>query len=320
MKLLTMNNNLSLCHQAHIKMAITLLVLVAIVWGSSYSTAKFVLSSIPIDVFLALRFVLATVFFVLFMMLRSDLTTLFKSLIHAASKGYVTGIILTVIFVFETLGIYYSQASEAAVLISMCIVFTPIIEYLVLKTKQSPWLGIYLLISLSGVVLVSESQILQFEIGLGATFILIAALARACMVVACRKVLLDTSVNATSLTIVQLLTVALASLSWCLFHYPIDSMVSSITQLQVIHWLSMIHLVLFCTLIAFFAQNYAVKSLSATQSTAILGTEPIFGILFAVLLLNEALTTWQVLGSALILIATYKIMQPVETARQQAIS
>jgi drug/metabolite transporter (DMT)-like permease len=153
---------------------------------------------------------------------------------------------------------------------------------------------------------------------LGATFILIAAIARACMVVTCRKVLLESSINATSLTIVQLFTVALASLIWCLFHYSINDVISSVSQLQAIHWLSIIYLVLFCTLIAFFAQNYAVQSLSATQSTAILGTEPIFGILFAVLLLNEVLTAWQVLGAGLILIATYKIMKPEKPVKQQA--
>lgn len=313
-----MINNSQVCHHTHNRIAVTLLFFVAIVWGSSYSTAKFVLSSIPIDIFLFVRFVLATALFILLMSLQTDLCTMLKSLFHAASKGYVTGIILTVIFAFETLGIYYSQASEAAVLISMCIVFTPVIEYFVLKTKLSPRLALYLLVSLSGVVLVSESQVLQFEMSLGATFILIAAIARACMVVTCRKVLLESSINATSLTIVQLFTVALASLIWCLFHYSINDVISSVSQLQAIHWLSIIYLVLFCTLIAFFAQNYAVQSLSATQSTAILGTEPIFGILFAVLLLNEVLTAWQVLGAGLILIATYKIMKPEKPVKQQA--
>lgn len=318
MKLLTMKDTLNICYGTHKKIAIILLVLVAILWGSSYSTAKFVLSAIPVDIFLTIRFVLATVFFLLFMAVRTDAANALRSLFYATSKGYLTGIILTVIFVFETLGIYYSQASEAAVLISMCIVFTPIIEFFVLKTKQSPRFVIYLLLSLTGVVFVCESKILHFEMSIGAFFILIAALARACMMVVCRKVLLDESVNVTSLTIVQLFTVGLASVIWCLFNYSVNDIMPTVLLLQPFHWLSIIYLVVFCTLVAFFAQNYAVQSISATQSTAILGSEPIFGILFSVWLLNETLTPWQVLGATLILIATYKIMQPTEPISQQA--
>ncbi|POF53494.1 DMT family transporter, partial [Vibrio vulnificus] len=59
--------------------------------------------------------------------------------------------------------------------------------------------------------------------------------------------------------------------------------------------------VLFCTLFAFYVQNYAVRRTSPTRVSLLMGSEPLFGAIFAMVWLQESLTSLQLLGGALIL-------------------
>ena len=63
----------------------------------------------------------------------------------------------------------------------------------------------------------------------------------------------------------------------------------------------MAYLVLFCTLFAFYVQNYAVRRTSPTRVSLLMGSEPLFGAIFAMVWLQESLTALQLLGGALIL-------------------
>ncbi|MFT2110410.1 EamA family transporter [Marinomonas sp. 2405UD68-3] len=74
-----------------------------------------------------------------------------------------------------------------------------------------------------------------------------------------------------------------------------------------VFWWTTLYLVVCCTVFAFFAQNYALKRTSATKVSLLMGSEPAFGALFAVLWLGEVLTVLQYAGGALILIATIKV-------------
>ncbi|MGL5372341.1 MAG: EamA family transporter, partial [Plesiomonas shigelloides] len=61
--------------------------------------------------------------------------------------------------------------------------------------------------------------------------------------------------------------------------------------------------VVFCTLFAFAVQNYAVRKTSPTKVAIIMGSEPLFGAIFAFIWLQESLNYIQVFGAALILIS-----------------
>lgn len=60
----------------------------------------------------------------------------------------------------------------------------------------------------------------------------------------------------------------------------------------------------FCTIFAFFAQNYALKHSTPSKASILMGTEPLFGVLFAIMLLNEKLTINVAVGGLLIFVAT----------------
>ncbi len=65
-------------------------------------------------------------------------------------------------------------------------------------------------------------------------------------------------------------------------------------------WAAGLYLVLGCTVFAFIAQNWALKHTAPSRVGLLMGTEPAWGALFAVLWLGESLGPVQWLGGALI--------------------
>lgn len=61
---------------------------------------------------------------------------------------------------------------------------------------------------------------------------------------------------------------------------------------------------LFATLAAFYIQNRVLGRLSPTRAGLLMGSEPLFGAVFAMLWLNETLTVQAWLGGLLIMGAT----------------
>ena len=65
-------------------------------------------------------------------------------------------------------------------------------------------------------------------------------------------------------------------------------------------WAYVGYLVLGCTLFAFFVQNYAVSRSSPTRVALLMGSEPVFGALFACVWLGERLSLPAWIGGMLI--------------------
>ena len=101
-----------------------MLLLVAIVWGGSYSAAKIATSQLPVLQFLVLRFGLT--FLMLLPALRGLAVASWPTALAGAS---LLGANLLAIFVCETFGVSLTTASNAAFLISLCVAFTPCLLY-----------------------------------------------------------------------------------------------------------------------------------------------------------------------------------------------
>jgi drug/metabolite transporter (DMT)-like permease len=78
-------------------------------------------------------------------------------------------------------------------------------------------------------------------------------------------------------------------------------------------WAITFYLVIVCTVLAFFVQNYAVRRVSPTRVSVLMGSEPLFGVLFAVYWLNESLTLSGLLGMALIVVAGFLMVLTRDT-------
>ena len=272
-----------------------MLLLVAIFWGTSYGVAKEALLFTSVLVFLVIRFVMTTLVLLPMVIYR-------KNIAHWKS-AIPTGVVLFLIFVCETYGIKNTTASNAAFLISLFVVFTPFVEWLVNKNKPTKKLLFLSIISVIGVFLLTNINTHQMNINKGDILMLMAALLRGVMVVFTKKVMVDKDVDPIMVTSVQSSVVSILSVVLLLSIHEVEWV--NLIPLDLSFWLLAIYLVLFCTVFAFYAQNYSVKKMSPTKVSILMGSEPIFGALFAFLWLSESFTLVQVIGASLIFIATF---------------
>lgn len=269
-----------------------LLVCVAVVWGSSYGVAKGALAYYPVIGFLAVRFCLTFVLLAPVWFRRS-----WRSIVATWRVGAPLGLILFAIFVCETFGVAMTRASNAAFLISLCVVFTPFVEAVVFRVRPATSAIIAAGVSAVGALLLTAD--VDIDLNLGDGLMLVAAVLRACMVVVTKRLTDKTNIDSLSLTASQSGMVALGSLGLVI------ALPGSAGKLPDApgFWLSALFLVLFCTIFAFFAQNYAVRRTSPTRVSLLMGSEPVFGALFARVWLGDHLTASAWVGGSLIVSA-----------------
>ena len=102
----------------------------AVVWGTSYGVAKGALVFYPVLGFLAVRFLL-TFAVLLSALLRATAPERRDALV----AGLPLGVLMLGIFLCETFGLALTRASNAAFLISLCVVFTPFAEWWLLRQR-----------------------------------------------------------------------------------------------------------------------------------------------------------------------------------------
>jgi drug/metabolite transporter (DMT)-like permease len=274
-----------------------MLLLVAIFWGTSYGIGKEALLFTTVVVFLVIRFLMTTLVLLPIVIYQRNYRNWTSVL--------PTGVVLFLIFVCETYGIKNTTASNAAFLISLFVVFTSVIEWVVNKKKPSNQLFLLSFISIAGVFLLTNNNINQLKMNIGDALMLMAALLRGAMVVYTKKIMVDKEVDPILVTMVQASVVSVLSI--ILFCSINGTEFIQLIPVEPSFWFLIMYLVLFCTVFAFYAQNYSVQKMSPTRVSILMGSEPIFGALFAFLWLSESFSMLQMAGATLILIVTFMV-------------
>jgi drug/metabolite transporter (DMT)-like permease len=281
-----------------------MLLLVAAVWGGSYSVAKHAMQHLPALEFLALRFGLT------FVLLLPTLKPLFgASGFKGLQVGCILGANLLAIFLCETFGVTLTSAANAAFLVSLCLALTPPVEWWLLKKKPPSGAFLAAGLSLLGAALLVSTRTSAVVVGWGDALMVLAALLRALMVCQTKRLAPRHQLPALTLTAVQSGVIAAgAGLLSLIDHSGAWRALPTAADF----WWCMAFLVLFCTLFAFFAQNYAASRTSPSRVSLLMGSEPVFGALVAVLWLGESINAWGWLGGLLIVIATAWVAMPLK--------
>ena len=281
------------------------LLLVAIVWGTSYGVAKGALTYYPVLCFLAVRFLLTTALLAPVALRGTTAAQRWGAL----RKGLPLGALLLSIFVCETYGVAHTPASRAAFLISLCVVFTPAAEWVLMGQRPGRAVWMCVAVSLLGALLLAGGW--QGAWSGGDALMLAAAVLRALMACATARAARHVSPSAAPgaapvpvllLTTVQSAVVGLGTLAlalgWALLPQGLPPLPTWAAASA--FWWATAYLVLGCTVFALVAQNWALKHTSPSRVGLLTGTEPAWGALFAVAWLGESLGPQGWLGGALV--------------------
>ena len=283
-------------HERLLMLSDLMLLAVAVVWGTSYGVVKSALVFYPVLGLLALRFGMT------FLILAPSLRHLRSANARALRGVLIAGALLLGIFLCETFGILMTRAANAAFLISLCVVLTPLIEWMLLRRRPGriEWLAVAL--SLLGAWLLAGDGALSLNPG--DALILLAALLRALTVCVTKRVMRDSALPPLSVTAVQSGVVAFGSAAAAWVFAPQQWQPLPSIDGHAAFWVYVGYLVIACTLFAFFAQNFAIKRSSPTRVSLLMGSEPAFGALFACLWLGERISVTAWVGGALIVAAS----------------
>lgn len=121
------------------------------------------------------------------------------------------------------------------------------------------------------------------------------------MVTLTKRLTQNISTNMVFLTSVQTGTVGIGCLFLGLiacFHQII------VVPKNITFWGDLIYLIIFCTMFAFFVQNFSVKRTSPTKVSLLMGSEPVWGALYATVIMHESLSLFSWLGGGMIVVAS----------------
>ncbi|WP_105036803.1 DMT family transporter [Cryobacterium aureum] len=273
-----------------------LLLLVAASWGSTYLVAKELVTPNSVVALLALRMMLAAAIMAAIVAARRNRVTAAELRV-----GVILGIVLAAVFAFETFGIVHTSATNAGLIISLTIVFTPILDSAASGRRLPGRFFFAAMIAITGVALLASNGAFQPP-SLGDLLILVAAIVRALHVTTMFKLTINKPMDSLHLTTVQLATCATLFSATSLFYG--EAIPHFLAQLDARRTVLFLYLVLACTVFAFLVQTWAVRRTSPSRVSLLLGTEPIWATIVGITIAHDSVAPAGYFGIALILAGT----------------
>ncbi len=272
-----------------------LLLMVTLIWGTTFVLVKGAVSSIRPFTFLALRFFIGATVLCLCLAARKFLV---KGKLRKESKmnptslsgSIITGTLLLLAYAFQTLGLLTVSAGKAAFITGLSVVIVPVASAALLKVAPgtSTWVGVSF--ALFGLGLMSLTLPLTIESGDVLVFLCALGFAAHILLVG----LHSKNKDPVSFTAIQLVVVGAGSLGAALvFERPL------VIPRQT--WPAIVYTAIAATAFTVLLQSTVQKHTSATHTALIFSTEPVFAAVFAWITLGEILSPQEATGAVLIL-------------------
>ncbi|MET9953362.1 DMT family transporter [Streptomyces sp. NPDC006339] len=272
--------------------------LVAVVWGASYLAAKGITTTHTVIAVLVLRFAV-----VLPVLVGAGWRRL-RALNPAQWRGAgVLGLILAGIFLLETYGVVHTSATNAGLIISLTMIFTPLAEAAVTGVRPPRAFLAAAALSVAGVILLTQGGGFTTP-SLGDLLMLLAALARTVHVLAMSRIKAVRSADSLSLTTVQLGSAVVVFALLAAVPGTGDSPWAVAVDFGSREWAGLVFLSVFCTLFAFFVQMWAVRRSSPSRVSLLLGTEPLWAAAAGIALAGDRPGPLGLAGALLVLAGT----------------
>jgi len=270
-------------------MADSVLLVVAIIWGSGFVATKVLLNAgIQPFYMMGMRFLIAGV----------SLGLIFHKRIMKMKKsdvisGLLVGSLLFLAFGSQTVGLAHTTPSKNAFLTGVNVVVVPFLYWALTNKKPDKYGFAAAFICFGGIYFLSSGGNMSF--GLGEFLSLLCAFLFAGHIVATGHF-----VDKTGPFILTFLQMIFASIFSFITAFSVETFPSAVSHET---WLAIMYVGLITTMLAFFLQTWAQGHTTTTKVAIILSTEVIFGTLFSVVLLGELLTPRMIVGGIAIFLA-----------------
>jgi drug/metabolite transporter (DMT)-like permease len=213
--------------------------------------------------------------------------------------GIVLGGTQIAVLTLETFGIAHTSATNAGLIISLTVVFTPVLSNAWSHTWLPALFFVAAALAVVGVGLLVSAHGLQAPTW-GDGLVLAAAGVRAIHVTLIGELTRSRKIDNLSLSSVQTLVGAVV-----LGALALPELAGHTEALSVASWVQLTYLALVCSVFAFVAQTWAIRRTSPSRASLLMGTEPVWAVAIGVGVGGERLTVLAAAGAALIVLSTF---------------
>jgi drug/metabolite transporter (DMT)-like permease len=223
-----------------------------------------------------------------------------RDIIYLSVLG-LTGV--TFLYIFQFVGIRYTNAPTASVLINTNVIFIAIMSLFILKEKLTILRFLGIIISFIGVIIIilsnftSEIFSLNNVFFIGTLMVLISAFCWATYSIVGKHMLKKFD---------ELEITSYAFLLGTIFYIPFvaSDILPKIQSISIRGWLAVLYLALFCSVFAYMGWYYALKKIEASKAAVYLNFIPLFTIALSIIM-GQKLTPLFFLGAILIILGVY---------------
>ena len=213
-------------------------------------------------------------------------------------------------YLFQFIGMEYTTAGKASLLINMNVIVVAVLSFLILREAMGRQKILAITISVLGVILITTNgnlQTLWSGAFIGDMVVLLGGVIWAFYIVYSKKFLNSSNsneVNSMDLTsAVIIMTMLVLAVPAAIYSFYDPSSLSALTAAPAI--IAVCYTGLVCTTIAFTLYFAGLKYISASVSAVIMLLEIVFAVALAFIFLGEVPTFYTVIGGLLIGVAIY---------------
>lgn len=270
-----------------------------VAWGTSFFILKQAIAKAPAFYIIAIRFLSAGIILALVFIKK------FKKFNKATLiRGVVLGFVLAMAYLIQTEGLKYTTPSRSAFLTASYCVMCPFLMWLMYKNRPKNYHVISAVLCIAGIGLIALSgggEETGTNLLLGDGLTLIAAVFFGLQII-----FIERSQNKGDdsylLLVIELLSTGLIiGIASLVLELPVYGITAYAIGSDVL--VDIIYLTLVCTLFAQLALIVGQKFTTVNQAAIILSLEAVFGTLFSVILGNEQLSAWLIVGFVMVFLA-----------------
>ncbi|MDM5187911.1 DMT family transporter [Bacillus sp. DX4.1] len=287
------------------------LLFVSFIWGATFVVVQNAMSFVGPFTFNGIRFLFAGVILLIIQLIFVKKTPR-KQVQYSGVAGMIVGFFLFVGYLLQTFGLLYTTSSKAGFLTGLSIVMVPILSFIFLKQRATPFIVLGIIAATMGLYLLTAGDSFQFNIG--------DLLVLGCAVAFAAHILINgffsKKVSPLLLSTSQVLAVGIFSSICALLFEDWEKLFSIDLWMNHSFLFALFLTSLFATSLAFFIQTSAQKHTSPTRVAIIFAMEPVFAALTGVLVANEQLSISAIIGCLCIFIGMIFVELPSKAKKE----